>query len=299
MQADTSQAGDAAFPKTLLDSPTVTFYFDGLIFTTYNRERRLYQAGVHTQAEHHGLIVEVTTGGGKEKLWPLTPADWDPSHAVVKSIAPLWLYVDSGKGLQPEEFSAELHRPDDLGDPQSFGHIFEFESGLYNRPLALRPALFAAFNFPHGIFYSAENTDAKLSAFDQGHPPTSAAVLKNIHVSTLGAGDIGSAGEGKYIVLAKNDGADELFRFPLEAGVHYEIKVMNIPNDQHAGHNAAAHFLQFYELFPLQPREQVFLVQPAEATPLPPVDIDLPLPSPDSPPCVQTKGSLSDGLPPS
>lgn len=290
-------ADPAGFPKPLLGHPTVTVYFDGLIFASYNRERRLYQAGVHTRAEHHQVVVEVTTDGGSKKVWPRTPADWDPSHDAVKAIAPLWLYVDSGKGLEPKEFSAALHEPDNLKDSHSFGHIFEFERGLYNRPLELHPDLFAEFNFPHGLFYSAENTDALLTAFDQGKPPSSATLQKNIHVSTLGAGDIESAGDGKYIVLAKNNGADVLFRLPLDGSVHYEIKVMNIPIPGHGSHNPAEHFLQFYELFPLRPGEKVFLVQPAEATEHTPTDPAGPLPTPDSPPCVQTKGSLSEGLP--
>lgn len=280
-------------PRTLLTQPSVTLHFDGLLFMTYNERRRLFQAGIHTQAENHELTVVVTTAAGP--VWPKKKSDWDPTLATVKAVSPLWLYVDSGRGIRDDEFSAELYKPEDLKDEQSFGHILDFEGKLYRRPVALRPAPLAALNIPQGVFYSAVNTRAALKAFEQGKPSSSAAAVDDIMVSTLSAADIDSRSDAEVrrsIVLAKNDGVDEVFRLPLDEGIHYTVTVMNAPIRQHPGHvhSPEEHFLQFYELFPLRREEKVFLVEPAEAHPSF-------FSNPDSPPCVNGSGSLSRGLP--
>lgn len=270
-------------PQPLLPNPTVTIYFDGLIYTAFNAKQRLYEGAMLTQAEGHRLDIEVRLKGETELLWPLEPTEWDPDHATVKARAPFWLYVDSGHGIHPAEFSASLHLGD---DPQSFKRIFNFEEN-HHRPLPPKPETFAKFNFPHGTCYSAENTNAALKKIA---PNASVTAQGNINVSTLAGMDIDMVSNGtgkKYIVLANEEGKNEFFRFQLEPGKHYEIKILNQPiPGPHGGHghNPREHFLQFYELFDLKRDEDMFLVAP----PLPP--------TPQSPPCVSTSGNTDGGL---
>lgn len=276
-------------PQLLLPNATVTIRFDGLIYTAYNKNKKLYQAAVHTEAEKHELTVDVRLAGQAQPLFP-APANglpWDPSHAAIKEGAPFWLYVDSGNGLQPKDFSAELHLPPDpANDARSFDHILNFER-LYDRKITLNTARFAEFNFPHGMCYSALNAEAGLSRLDQNNRPLSDD--GKITVSTLGAIDIDSVSDGhgkKEIVLANKDG--KIFSFPLENGKHYIIRIINGPIAGQHVHRPEDHFLQFYELFPLNPRDPKFLVEPAEG--------HNPPPSPGSPPCISGTGGRQ-GLP--
>ncbi|HEX7331406.1 MAG TPA: hypothetical protein VF290_07895 [Pyrinomonadaceae bacterium] len=287
--------GENPPPPPLLANPSVTIYFDGLIYTAYNKERRLYQGAMLIQAEGHRLDIEVRRRGEDEVLWPVKESDWNPDHAAVQARAPFWLYVDSGKGIVPEEFSAQLHRPNPA-NAQSFDNIFNFEE-RHQQMLPLKPGTFAEFNFPHGTCYSAANTTAELKTLGQGQLVTAAVTFKqNFPVSTLTALDIDAVSNGagkKFIVLANNKGKDEFFRLELEPGKHYEINFLNAPidpvaamhdpNDPLNPHNPLGHFLQFYELFDLEPQSR-FIVAPQLSTSL------------HSPPCVPTSGSTATGL---
>lgn len=269
-------------PKPLLPYASVTIYFDGLIYTAYDEKRKLYQGAMLTQAEGHHLVIEVRLKGAPELLWPLNGADWDPDHAKVKAAAPFWLYVDSGAGIDENEFSASLHTGEDV---QSFDRVFNFEQ-KHHRPLPPKPETFARFNFPQGTSYSAENTNAALKTLNADATVTA---TENINVSTLTALDIDLVSNGggkKFIVLANEEGK-EFFRFLLEPEKPYEIKILNQPIDLHGGHehlNPQQHFLQFYELFDLKEGEKKFLVAP----PLPPTA--------QSPPCVSTSGDTKAGF---
>jgi hypothetical protein len=270
----------------LLDKPTVTIYFDGLIFSAFNDDENLYQTAVLTQAEGHELVLEVRVKGDNKLIFPTAELPWDKSHPVVKKLAPFWMYVDSGNGINKEEFSARLHLPPpEAKDPQSFDRIFNFEAE-HDHPFKPKPETFALFNFPQGTSYSALNVNAKLKTVAQGAPATSAVDVRNIDVSTLGAIDIDAVSDDaseKHIVLVNEEG-HEFFRFPLQPDKHYEIQVLNVPIDAHEHGGAAQHFLQFYELFDLKNDEKEFLV----ALPPPPTSL--------SPPCVTTTGRPKSGI---
>lgn len=276
-------------PKPLLQSPTATIYFDGLIYSAYNEKRQLYQAAILTQAEDHHLTIEVRSGD--ELLFPTGQLAWNSAHEAVNQIAPLWLFVDSGSGINEEEFAAKLHAPPVEEDVKSFNTILNFEK-LYERALPPKPGTFAEFNFPHGISYSAQNTTARLKVVAQNKPATTATFKKDIQVSTLAAIDIDAVSNGdskKYLVLAGDNGENEFFRFELEPGKHYKIEILNQPIKKelppgHPPHNHENHFLQFYELFDLQAEEMKYIVEP----PTPPTV--------SSPPCVSTSGDTKDGL---
>lgn len=277
-------------PAPLLDNATVTIYFDGLIFSTFDDKNSLYKTAVLTEAEGHEVVLEVRQNGNV--IFPTAALPWDKSHPVVKKLAPFWLYVDSGQGLGKGPHSAQLYLPPpEAKDERSFDRIFNFEE-VHGHPFNPKPETFAVFNFPEGTCYSAENVNARLKSVAQGAPAATAVDVRKIDVSTLSAIDIDAVSDAssqKSIVLV-NEHGHEFFRFPLDAGKHYEIQILNVPINAagrpHAGHiNATQHFLQFYELFNLKPGEQRFLVS------LPP-----PPPTPLSPPCVTTTGRPKSGI---
>ena len=292
---DTPQpASQEPTPATLLADRTATIQFDGLILGAYDQARRLYQAGVHVNAEDHHLVITVTQNG--KPIWPKNPSDWDSSLNTVRTLAPFWLFVDSGNGLNPKSFNASLYKPKDVTDPLAFGKIFSFVR-RHGRELKLNMDQFAEFNFPHGTAYSALNADAQLGQVVPGQAAATATFLENINVSSLGAIDIPYVSDGETkqeLVLVGGGGKREFFRLPLEAGATYEIKMDNRPRHPHVrrppdpgNQDPENHFLQYYELFEdLNEGEKQFLVQ--LRTPLFGAD--------DSPPCVGSSGSTTGGL---
>jgi len=300
MSDEQAPPGQDPIPATLLPDRRATIQFDGLIFGAYDEKKSIFQAGVHTQAEKHHVVLEVVRKEDNATLFPVNDGDWDGSHATVRALAPFWMYVDSGNGLDPTEFDATLHNLDGRkDDPLSFGKVFNFEE-RYNRALQLNLELLAVFNFPNGTSYSALNTDAQLGELSQ-RPGAAVKPLNDINVSTLGAIDIEHVGGGeteKYLVFASSKREQPFFRLPLVEGTTYEIKLLNIPDVDHA-HPAATppthvhaspeqHFLQYYELFPLKPGEDKFVVQPAASM--------TSFGSTDSPPCIGGAGSTKGGL---
>ena len=287
---DHQRTDEPAPPPTLLENANVTIYFDGLIYTAFNQRRSLYQAAVLTRAEGHHLTVNVRRRGDPHPM-PGIPKDWNPAHEVIKQRAPFWLYVDSGRGRPENEFSARLYRRG-LSDPLSFQHVLSLE-GLHSRRLPVLAHAFAEFNFPHGVAYSALNTDADLKRVPPRTPPSSAVFLRTIRTSTLGAVDIAMTSDAdttRHIVL-ENEAGTEFFRLPLDPGVHYEIRILNEPIHPHEDDDPQNHFLQFYELFDFPADQARFLVELKDPDTIPNFRSD-----PDSPPCVQTSGNLIEGL---
>ena len=270
----------------LLENATVTIYFDGLIFMAYNKLKKLYQAAILTEAKGHQLVIEVKSRDEDNRVRVLTRSEWD--HAPVKEMAPFWLYVDSGQLLQERDFSADVYEPEEK-DEKSFERIFDFDE-RFKRPMYPKPGMFAAFNFPQGISYSAENANLVLIPEDE---PDKRVELPGI--STLAALDIDAVSNGggkKSIVLANKEGKNEFFRFELQPGKHYDIKILNQPigrpttlHNVHPGHE---HFFQFFDLFDLRREDRKFDIAPAPAAAA--------TATPDSPPCVPTKGSGQSGL---
>lgn len=304
---------DESTPKPLLENPSVTIYFDGLIYSAFNKAKRLYQTAVLTEAEGHHLNVEVRLRGETELLFPTVDLPWNPDHDVIQNLAPFWMYVDSGNGINPEEFSSSLHSPEETQDEQAFAHVFNFNAA-HGEKLVPLSEKFAEFNFPQGTGYSAVNKKADLKFLAPNQKVSEAKDKGQVKVSTLIGLDIdafSNAENKKYIVLA-NQAGKEFFRFELEPGKPYEIQLLNQPIPQHhepetpeqpnpeahpghgehggnGGHvhiNHAEHFLQFYELFGLDDDDERFIV---DLGPLPPS-------LPNSPPCVGTGGDKLGGL---
>jgi len=293
-------------PDPLLKNATATIYFDGLIYMAYNEDQRLYQCAALTQAEGHELRIEVRERGKEDLLFPVNKTDWDPKHATVKERAPFWLFVDSGNGIQPDDFSATLHLTDKQ-DPQSFKNIFNFEVE-YDHPIFPKPEAFAEFNFPHGISYSARITEATVKTLLPDQEVKDAVKKGDIKVSTLAGIDIDAVSDDsatKRIVLANEGGKNKFFEFDLEPGKQYEIQILNVPiKGEHTEHDPQQHFRQFYELFDLEKGEKQFLVGPLEAaaaagageTSVAGETPGADAPTTLSPPCVSTTGDTKSGL---
>lgn len=287
-------------PLPLTDKARATIYLDGLIYLAYNQNRKVLESAVLTGAEHHHVVVKVKLRDSDELLFPTDKKPWNKEHSVIHDAAPFWLYVDSGNKIQENEFSADLHKGD-----RSFDDIFDFEN-RHRRRLPLTSGNFAKFNFPHGTSYSAKTEKAKLKFIPANKTVAEAEDKGTINVSNLVGIDITAATNGagkKWIVLANQDGTNEFFRFELEPDKQYEIKIENRPAPGvHLG--PEGHFLQFYELFGLNPaREPQFLVEdPAHphggTNPTPASDEDVLVnpPTPDNPPCAPGKGSGPGGL---
>jgi len=243
------------------------------------------------------LTIEVRDGEGPNA--PLLPIPkWNPEYAGIKDGAPFWLYVDSGNGLQRDEFSAQLYWPKDSADERSFNRILNFQSLYRGRKITLKTDKFAEFNFPHGTCYSAENIKATLAKVDRTGAPLTADEGEEITVSRKGAIDIDLVSDEKVkreIVLMDNNNY-KIFAFPLENGKHYFIDVFNQPKDvgnngnhteEHDGQEN--HFLRYYDMFTLERNEQKVMV-------LPEGDPEQPDTS-SSPPCISGSGDLVTGLP--
>jgi hypothetical protein len=254
---------------TLLNEPSATIYLDGLIILVHNAESKLTIAGIHTQAEHHVLNIEVTQTGVAVPVWPKEDSDWDGSHENVKSIGPLWLYVDYGYGRHKEKFASTLHNPHNLLDAQSFGHVLDFEGPkLYRRELDYNLKAMALLNIGHGTFYSAENLMSKLKNFGQNQTFDKASIIGHLKVSAMVAADIDTKskpGAERSLVFEQSNPPKELFRLRLEQGKHYEVKIENVPDDSAVAHahtnSPEGHFLKYYDLFALKPEEKKFIVE--------------------------------------
>jgi len=288
-------------PLPLLNDATATIYLDGLIYAAYNKNRRVLESAVLTHAKHHHLTIEVRLRGEGSKLFPTAEWPWNPDHHEVEKGAPFWLYVDSGNGIKEDEFSAELHTGN---DKHAFNSIFNFEEH-HRQPLPLMPGKFAVFNFPHGTCYSAKTEDAEVKVIPANQPVASAVSKRTIPVSNLVGIDINAISKGtekKWIVLANKAG--EFFRFELEPGKQYEINILNEPEPDSPTLGPEGHFLQFYQLFDIDPqRDQRFLVvDPTHAhnsNGSPPVvggEGGLGPPTADNPPCAPGRGSSTGGL---
>jgi hypothetical protein len=283
-------------PRTLQQHPSVTVYFDGLIFLVHDEQKRLCQAAIHTRAAHHSLQIEVRrTNDDKVLFPPESGGGFNGSHRHVKAVEPLQLFVDSGSGWNPDEFSATLYKPEDSSDDQSFERVLDFEGVLYERQLKFHRNAFAVLEIAQGEFYSALTQDFLLESFPQGHP-NDVAKEETVHCCSLVGADIESGGAGRSIVLRQSHPEQEIFRIELEEGAHYQIKVFNVPDkDAHAGHgnhaSIAEHFLQYYGLFDLEPGERVFFVEEIEKK-------SAPFGGPDSPPCNTGTGSVTGSFQP-
>jgi hypothetical protein len=281
---------------TLPGNPSVTIYMDGLIILFHSRA--LTQAALHAHAPHHTLKLSVI-GVDDELVWPSGGSPWEVSHEELRSIEPLWLFVSSEEHPtqkpHEESYSSSLETSGDM----SFNNVLDFESHLYDHPLEdFRRARVALLNMPHGSFYSAGHGVSDLHSFEQDQQPEEAEFEKPVLSSFLVGADIRDRSTGdavKYLVLLRTNKHDgrlvEVFSIPLPREEHYELHIMNTPHGTTHRPSAADHFLLYYDLFKLRPDEKKFFLKPKDGSPREEF-----FGGPDSPPCDNTRGSLTDPM---
>jgi hypothetical protein len=278
---------------TLPGNPSVTIYMDGLIILFHGRG--LTQAALHARAPHHALKLSVI-GEDDELVWPRGDSPWKVSHEELRAIEPFWLFVSSEEhpAQEPpeESYSSSLETSGDM----SFDNVLDFESHLYNHPLEdFRRARVALLNMPHGRFYSAGNGVSDLHSFEQGQQPEEAEFERPTLSSFLVGADIrdrSTEDAVKYLVLLQTNKQDgrlmEVFSIPLPREGRYELHIMNTPRETTHRPSAAEHFLLYYDLFELRADEKKFFLTPKDGSPREEF-----FGGPDSPPCDNTRGSLT------
>ena len=265
--------------KPLLKNATATIKIEGLIYAAYNKAQRTFQAGIHTGGDWIQLLVEVKADGKPDLLFPSKDLPWNPSHETIRGLAPFWLYVDSGNHLPVTDASAQLHEHDE----KSFGHMLNLEA-LYNRRLILKSGLVSTINIPQGTCYSPETVDLKLLQIDPENPDTRTVANERMTMAIHCAVDIQESSTRdtrRSIVLATEN--REFFRFPLQSGRHYEIKLSNIPPVS-SDPDLEKYFLKYYDMFELKPGEKKYLAGALDTDFL------------RLPPCVGVSGSVTGGL---
>jgi hypothetical protein len=283
---------------TLLPNPSVTVCIDGLIVVSHGESGKvanLTQAAIHTQAEHHALLINVFDKDGVLQSWN-PGVVWDGSHEQVKKIEPLWLFVDhdGNEPPPPAEYSSNLAAA--TTGEKSFDHVLDFERDIYHHRLeGFRLDRVARLNMPHGLFYSADHEVSEV--VEEGETPGSEVSHTGKDSSTLGGCDIdirSTLGVKRNIVLWQTNPLKQLFSFPLDATANYQIQVLNIPIHPGDPTPPEEHFLQYYGLFTRRLGEHRFFVRPkphsekARRARL--------VPTPPSPPCDITQMSESDPI---
>lgn len=269
---------------TLLAKPSVTVYMDGLIMVFHDEAALLTRAAIHTKAGGHSLRVAVRNRVTKELKF-----DRKIKHDQLNFNEPLWLFVGSALDSPPPDSGFEASQQ--LSGIKSFRKVLDFESTLYPHALEnLRTDRFAVLNVPHGIFYSAASEQSELHSFEQDEDEADADFEKDITTCTFGAADIDARsepGDDKYISMwHMKKSRERLFSFRLEADTHYNIYVLNVPDNPHGTH-PEVHFLQYYELFDLRPGEKKYTVKLKKDSP------KLIERAPDSPPCNISQGGTT------
>jgi hypothetical protein len=231
----------------------VSMFFEGLMLAVFTRDNRC-QVGIYSNADDHlfsvGIYDERFIPGGPRDCKTFTGAD-------LKKLAPLWLYVDMGKGCQKDIFSASRFAMNDPNDPRSFSRVLDFDGpDMYGHKCktVLIPDALSILNIPQGLFYAAQLDDF-LRTVDSKHFPAPAIENEcNEKVPMLKKGGL----VGAHIGLSEKDGlqlkleassGEELISVKLEAGVQYIVNVEHVPKPSKTPlpHHPESHFYRFYE----------------------------------------------------
>jgi hypothetical protein len=231
----------------------VSMFFEGLMLSVFTKDNRC-QVGIYSNADDHLFSVGIYD----ERFIPDGPRDHKRyTVADLKKLAPLWLYVDLGKGLHKDIFSASRFAMNDPNDPRSFSRVLDFDGpDMYGAKCktVLIPDALSILNVPQGLFYAAQLDDF-LRTVDSKHFPAPAIENeRNEKVPLLKKGGL----VGAQIALPEKDGlqlkleassGEELMSVKLEAGVQYIVNVEHVPKPSttHLPHHPESHFYRFYE----------------------------------------------------
>jgi hypothetical protein len=239
---------------TLLKKPSVTIYFNGLLLCCYDKHRKLFQAGIHTEAHFHALTIKVRERGQSTDLDSLRL-----EHEQVKEIAPFFLYVEKKEGAGTPSGAATLFKPDDPRYRQAFANALDLQSEAFHKHdhLRIKPQILAPLNILNGKFYSAKlgvvirmNVEGDSNPFNLGL------------LATVVAGDISNTG-GNLILRSNDHKAKPLIMLPLSDEKHYEVSIINGPTDSNdpdadPTHN---HFSEYYKALALRDGAIKYMVE--------------------------------------
>src|SRR5262245_18493193 len=242
---------------TLLKKPSVTFYLDGLLVFCYDKHKKRFQVGIHTEAHFHAVTIKVRERGHSTDLQSLRL-----EHERVKEIAPFFLYVEKKEGTGTPSGAATLFKPDDPRYRQAFANVLDLQSESFHKDdhLRIKPHILAPLNILNGKFYSAK-LDELIRMNLEGDPNP----LNLGFLATVVAGDI-SHTSGNLILRSKDPKAKPLIQLPLSDEKHYEVSIVNGPTDSNdpdadPTHN---HFPEYYNALVLKEGAMKFMVEIVE-----------------------------------
>lgn len=287
-------------PETLLKTPSVTIYLDGLMVFFYCKEKYLFQAGIHIDTCHpHHVKIRFKERGQEEDLQCLIL-----DHEQVKKLAPFLLYVEEKEGACLPSGAATLYKPDDPRYRHSFANVLDFHSDYFHQDtlLGIKPNTLAPVNILNGEFYSAMIDQATRYDLQGNSLPVSLGYL-----STRVAADIPDT-SGNLILRSSDPGAELRIKLTLCPEKQYEVYILNEPidhsepNANHTHANSAPsanhndeprpnHFPEYYNALDLRAGARKFTVNIADIKDVPGQ------PAPLDPPCIGGRCSRFPELP--
>jgi len=264
---------------TLLKKPSVTIYLDGLLVFCYDKHKKRFQVGIHTEAHFHAVTIKVRERGQLTDLQSLRL-----EHERVKEIAPFFLYVEKKEGTGTPSGAATLFKPDDPRYRQAFANVIDLQSESFHKHdhLRIKPNILAPLNILNGKFYSAK-LDEVIRMNLEGAPNP---LNLGLH-ATMAGGDI-SNNSGNLILRSNDHKARPLIQLPLSDEKHYAVSISNGPTDIHdpdadPTHN---HFHEYYKALDLRDGAIMYEVEIKEdSSSTPPDPGPVPHVLPFDPPC--------------
>lgn len=247
----------------MLQDTNVTICFTGLMIVSRDKQRNIYQIGMHSSTDDHELRLRLVKKGPD----PETESEQTRtiSHTQLRHSSDLWLDVE---GEAPTRQTAEpfiaggLDEPP--SDPRDFRWLVDLEGEyFYNRPLKqrrgiLKPILSVA----TGLFYTAELSSEPYLAL-----PAAATGTKRSRATGRSLGRIAKVvgvnihltHPNQTLVLRAERHGSELWRLHREEGVAYEITVENGDTPRAP---AGGDFHYYYDAFELNQGEPKILIEP-------------------------------------
>lgn len=241
--------------NTSLSDTRVSLFLEGLLLTCFTKDNRC-QVGILTNPINHDHTFKVSVYDERD-LEAGAIAYKKANHSEVKEAAPLWLYIDLGKGPQKDLYSAAGFALDNESDPRSFGRVLDFDGPELHGPpdeVTINTDALSVLNILQGTFYTARLDDFQRD-FDTIHSPHNlkGTVSHNpvsLHnkASLVGA-QITLSGKHDNQLKLETTSGEAWLSVPLEAGVQYTVYIEFVPeqmeDEQHQP--PQNHFYRFYD----------------------------------------------------
>ncbi|MBO0723350.1 MAG: hypothetical protein J2P41_21180, partial [Blastocatellia bacterium] len=179
------------------------------------------------------------------------------TRSEVKEAAPLWLYVDLGKGPQKDLYSAARFAPGDESDPRSFGRVLDFDGPELHGPpdeVTINTDALSVLNILQGLFYAArlDNFQREVDTIHNPHNLKGTVshdpVPLHNKASLVGA-QITLSGKHDHQLKLETASGEDWLSVPLEVGVQYTVYIEFVPEqkDDEQHRPPQNHFYRFYD----------------------------------------------------